>query len=389
MAKLNHPIVHPRVGKRRLLQGTVRPYRFKRQWLLLLFPAALALSWWGKTHPQWTEQVYALKIYKYISQLGSTLSGWVPFSLAELCIIGLILLAVYLVIRLIRSLHSTQRKKSVEVVSFLSTIGAVASVLYLFFVLNCGLNYNRSSFTDYSGLTVRPSSVQELEALCAELVEQVNILRPAMQEDASGVTALPQSSFQTAQKAKEAFDALSQNYPVLEGSYAQPKPVLFSYLMSYTQITGFFFPFTFEANVNILAPDYTIPATMCHELAHLRGFMREDEANFIGYLACMASDQLELQYSGTMLALLHSMNSLYTEDYEAFLALYQQYDAGVRRDFDYNNWYWQQFEGPVAEVSDAINDTYLKINHQSDGVKSYGRMVDLLLADYRQRHGLS
>ena len=90
-----------------------------------------------------------------------------------------------------------------------------------------------------------------------------------------------------------------------------------------------------------------------------------------------------------MLALLHSMNSLYAEDYEAFLTLYQQYDAGVRRDFDYNNWYWQQFEGPVAEVSDAINDTYLKINHQSDGVKSYGRMVDLLLADYRQRHGLS
>ena len=90
-----------------------------------------------------------------------------------------------------------------------------------------------------------------------------------------------------------------------------------------------------------------------------------------------------------MLALVHSMNSLYGADFETFCELNALYDPGVSRDFAYNNWYWQQFEGTVAEVSDKINDTYLKVNHQTDGVKSYGRMVDLLLADYRARHGLT
>ena len=120
------------------------------------------------------------------------------------------------------------------------------------------------------------------------------------------------------------------------------------------QITGIFTPYTFEANINIAAPDYNIPATMCHELAHSRGFMREDEANFIGYLACRESDSAEFQYSGTMLALVHSINRLYDADYDAFLEVNALMSEGVRLDFADNNAYWARYEGPVAEVSTAV-----------------------------------
>ena len=61
---------------------------------------------------------------------------------------------------------------------------------------------------------------------------------------------------------------------------------------------------------------------------------------------------------------------------------------GVQRDLAANNAYWDQFEGPIAQISSQVNDSYLKANQQEDGVKSYGKMVDLLLADYRQRHGI-
>ena len=158
--------------------------------------------------------------------------------------------------------------------------------------------------------------------------------------------------------------------------------------MSMAQITGEFTLLTFEANINTLAPDYSVPATMCHELAHTRGFMREDEANFIGYLACRKSDSSEFRYSGVMLALVHAENRLYAADRELFFQVDALLSDGVRRDFAANNAYWARFEGPVAEVSTAVNNTYLRANNQSDGVKSYGRMVDLLLADYRQRHGM-
>lgn len=60
--------------------------------------------------------------------------------------------------------------------------------------------------------------------------------------------------------------------------------------------------------------DVLIPVTMCHELSHLSGYMREDEANFIAFLACLQSDDPEFRYSGVYLASVHAMNALLTVD---------------------------------------------------------------------------
>ena len=83
---------------------------------------------------------------------------------------------------------------------------------------------------------------------------------------------------------------LGQSYPQLEGYYPYPKPLINSRLLSVQQLCGIYSPFTIEANYNREMPYYNIPHTICHELSHLKGFMREDEANFIGYLACIGSD---------------------------------------------------------------------------------------------------
>jgi hypothetical protein len=122
---------------------------------------------------------------------------------------------------------------------------------------------------------------------------------------------------------------------------------------------------------------------MLHELVHLRGFMREDEANFIAYLASIKSGYDDFCYSGTMTALTYSMNALYSADYDEFVRLYNLYSEDVIKDMEFSRNYWKQFDTKVSEVADKINDTYLKANNQQDGVRSYGRMVDLLLAYYR------
>ena len=66
--------------------------------------------------------------------------------------------------------------------------------------------------------------------------------------------------------------------------------------------TGIYIPYTFESNINVDVPAFSIPAIMCHELTHFRGFMRENEANFLGYLACMESPRDDFRYSGAMMA---------------------------------------------------------------------------------------
>ena len=114
--------------------------------------------------------------------------------------------------------------------------------------------------------------------------------------------------------------------------------------------------------------------------------MREDEANYLAYLACMVSEDPLVRYSGTMLALIYAGNALAGQDMELYGELWSMYHPGMVRDFADNSAYWDQYEDTViSETADKVNDVYLKANEQEDGVKSYGRVVDLLLAEYRKR----
>jgi hypothetical protein len=87
-----------------------------------------------------------------------------------------------------------------------------------------------------------------------------------------------------------------------------------------------------------------------------------------------------MQYSGTLLALVTATNALYGYAPDDCRQITDTYNAGVRRDLNNYSDYWDQFKGPVAEASTTVNNNYLKSNKQADGVNSYGRMVDLLLA---------
>ena len=156
--------------------------------------------------------------------------------------------------------------------------------------------------------------------------------------------------------------------------------------MSYEFITGVY-SFTIEANYNNDVPDYVKADTICHELSHLRGFMREDEAGFIAYLACIHSGNVNLKYSGILNALSYVLNSVYSNCGAAvYTELYKSMDIQLMRDYLYDSRYWDKYRTPVAEVADAVNNAYLVANAQTDGVKSYGRMVDLLLAYYISQH---
>ena len=68
---------------------------------------------------------------------------------------------------------------------------------------------------------------------------------------------------------------------------------------------------------------------------------------------------------------------------DAYIELHKKLPPQSVVDLAYNNAYWDHFDGKVAEASSRVNDTYLKMQNQTDGVKSYGRMVDLMLAYYR------
>jgi hypothetical protein len=154
--------------------------------------------------------------------------------------------------------------------------------------------------------------------------------------------------------------------------------------MSYTHITGVYTFFTGEANINVNFPDYTIPFTAAHELAHQRGIAREDEANFVAFLVCAASDDPYIRYSGYLNLYEYVASALYSADRRLYTDSYTALPAAVRAErAAYIKFFEKYRENVAANVSESVNNAYLQSQGNTAGTKSYGLVVDLAVAYYR------
>jgi|AGTN01.1.fsa_nt_gi hypothetical protein len=359
------------------------PY-LKLLWLLPgpVFYALFRLSFlW----PEFTENVYSRSIFRVINQGLSTATGILPFSLGELLLYAAIAaLAVYVALMAVRCILAGKDWWRVLLRRVIA-LGCAASMLYALFIGLWGFNYAREPLGETLGLDTSPATTQELTATCEALVARANELRGQVSENGYGVFAPEESRDDILRSTETLYNSAAQatGNRFLGGSYGRAKPVLYSVGLSWAHITGIYFPYTGESNVNTDIPDLLFAATCLHETAHQRGFSREDEANFLAYYVSRFSGDAGDAYSGTMLALIHSMNQLYDTDSDRYFELRAAYSDGMDRDVAAYSEYWQQFESPVSETAETVNNTFLKANMQQDGVKSYGRMVDLLIGLWR------
>lgn len=356
----------------------------KRLLLLLLFPFSMLLFHFTSYTPGFIENIYSKGINKLLIEFLSLITGFVPFSLAEIFLILLsIAIPIYLIFMTIRILKQ-QNHKLKAFLYLVINISIAVSLTYFILTTAWSLNYNRFPFSKIAKLDITPASVDELAGLCDKLIVDANNYRSKVLEDPKGLMTIPKGYAEVFQNADKGFKIAATSLPVFRGTYGKPKAVIFSKGMSYSGIIGLYCPFTGEANIDVAIPAFSIPSTTCHEMAHQHGFAREDEANYISWLTCNANPDSCFKYSGTMLALINSMNALYSHNKEKYFALNKKLSAGVVRDLNANNLYWKKHKGPVEKVTTSLNDAYLKANRQEDGVYSYGRMVDLLLAEYRK-----
>lgn len=268
----------------------------------------------------------------------------------------------------------------------------VLLAVFVLMTLNCTILYHATPFSEKYFATEKSTyTLQDLTALRNMLVEKCNELSGQMQRTEEGEIIYEGNM---GKKAISDMQALGETYDVLQGFYPMPKPLYFSDFVSQQYMLGYYFPFSMEANYNKVAYVTNLPVTMCHELAHLKGYIQEDEANFIGFLACISSDDLLFQYSGYLSVLNYVNNDFYEavgEDYERYMAEVQ-IDRQVYEDAVFvrkEDWDRIEKEAVVdTEVVDAVStgfvETSLKLNGVDDGMVAYSRVVGLLLQWYCQ-----
>lgn len=352
---------------------------------LCLLPALLAviLYWVLPYAPQLTEYGFARGIFRVISVPLGGLIAVLPLSLTEILAVAALPLVVFLLILFIRRMRRTgnRRKTAARAVK---AVGWVLSGALLLYMVMHGANFYRLSVPELMGLDTAYQSPEYLQQVCKDLAQKASAEREQLAEDADGCMQLSQSMDETLRLANDGYTRLDDTYPFLWGGVWRAKPVQLSHWWSYTGITGMYFPMLAEANVNIDVPHSSIPATAAHELAHTRGFAREDECNFWGYLTSIHSESADYRYSGYLLAYIYCSNALYDYDKDLWSEARAACSDGMKRDLAEGNRYWKQFEGKVQDISTNVNNSFIQAQGVEDGVFSYSRVVQLIVGYYLQ-----
>ncbi len=355
-------------------------------WLLLLV-AGLALR---LTAPRFAvvRDAYAGTFYPLLARGLGALTGWVPFSLAEMgalvLAIGVLSSATSAVWHLVTGQRGLRNVAARGVVNLL----ALAGFGYGGTMLLWGGNYFRTPFAAEMLYDASPASALELRDLGRELVEAANETRGEVLEEA-GVMRLGDPPAHALGRARLGFERAAQSYEPLTRGYAgrAKRSFLSSTGLAYLGLSGVFVPFTGEPTVNGLIPDASLPFTACHEIAHQMGYAREDEASFVGFLACKRHPDPDYRYSGYLAAARYVLAALREVSPEEHSALLERFRPEVRRDLAALRAFWERYESPVEEIGTRVNDLYLKAQGQATGTRSYGEMVDLLVAHRRASRG--
>lgn len=286
---------------------------------------------------------------------------------------------------------------------------AVLAVAYVM-TLNCFILYHATGFSEKymvkeSGAMVADMSAtavvevdtqtknvytrKNLATLRDYLVEQCNTLAAGIERDEKG-TAL--YSGDLIAESVKAMQAMGGEYDRLSGYYVTPKYLKCSGFFSQQYIMGYYFPFSMEANINSVMYITNVAPTVCHELAHTKGFIYENDANMIGYLACINSDDTFLQYCG-YLSVLNYVNNDFYQSIDKNKAAYKKHVRISDMVADDNVFLtredWEEVEkravvktSTVKKASSAFLNTNLKVNGVEEGIQQYNQVVNLLLDYY-------
>lgn len=261
----------------------------------------------------------------------------------------------------------------------LTAVCAVLTV-YAGFSLLWGVNYYAESFQQQSGVYARESTPEELAQVTEYFARQLADCAGQVRRDENGLFA--ESREDIFAHSVEVFDGIYDEFPCLVMEDHVPKGVRFSTALSSMDFTGFYFPFTGEANLNIDSPACYLPSTIAHEMAHQRGIASEQECNFIAIAASTTAQSPAYRYSGWLMGFTYLSNALYRADQEAWKQVRMLLPDTVVADLRDNSAYWAEFEGPVNDAAQKVYDSFLKSSGESRGTQSYGTVVDMLMAYY-------
>jgi len=360
-------------------------------WLKWIIPLLLIITLEiASSSPMWIEKNYSTSAYIIISSCLRSLFGWINFSIGD---IFYVLLTAFLIWKFILSIIAFFKhtwswklftKRGFKFIYVLLWI-------YIGFNFLWGLNYSRAGIAYQLQLSKEEYCKEDVVALTNELIEKMNECRRQIKD-----SSLPIESFdKICKEAGRSYQTVSHQLNFLAYSHPSVKKSIFSSMGNYFGFTGYYNPFSGEAQVRNDIPGILIPYITCHEMAHQIGYASESEANFVGYLAASSSQDVYFKYS-VYLDLFSYAQSEEIKQYlidrdlkglkELLISNKKNTDSLVRKDRKEIREFFFQRANKISPMVSNMYDQYLKLNKQLAGIDSYNEVIGWLLS-YQRKYG--
>ncbi len=336
---------------------------------------------------------YVQKIYPVISTPFIFLSGLCNFSVGEVMIAAAVIVVLIGIPTLI--VFAIVKRKNKPLVNRVSKRVLRVCLWVLAYIMaaetfNCFIMYQCTTFSSRYFPETEHSEELLIETI-GDVSKRLAELYDNFERGEDSYIVLDESYIES---CKTAMHDISGQYSQLSGYYPNPKKIRASFFMSQQGIVGLYMPFAFEATYNTDTQDISKPSTICHELAHLKGVIQEDEASFVAMVACFNSDDAAVRYSGYLDAfyyLYSDASELFGTEYEE--SLLEAISCVPSEVWDYDLYsfkanYWEENKDKeiiptetVEAVSDALTNANLVFNEVEEGILIYYRVTELLM-DY-------
>lgn len=333
-------------------------------WLILFALASLLASLGGVFPENLVERYYSKSVYPFLSSIMNRLADAVDFALIDAFLVVLSILICWLFYR---------RK--------FMNLAKVVAAAYLFFFWTWGLNYHRSpvvSKVDFDNTRVNEENLGRLTSFVAMQLNELYAHRETAIYDREELSI--HVADRVAQVVQE-LDGISwrANGRVKSSWILEP-------LLKAAGVDGMFNPFGHEPLVLSDVLEFDQPMIVAHEMAHVRGYSDEGDANFVALMACVNDNDPLVRYSGWLTMYL----------YLSWQNAGSMLDEGPRRDlaalFDRRlvnriNW--------ISWLHGRVFDFFLRANQVKSGIRSYSQIVHLALgtelswARFAERSGQS
>ncbi|WP_166521886.1 DUF3810 domain-containing protein [Flagellimonas ochracea] len=345
----------------------------------LALPVQIVLVKWVGAYPDFVEQYYSNGLYPVISEALRMLLGWIPFSMGDIFYLVLFILVVRSILK-----HRKSIKK--RPLFFLKDIAVFLSMAFFAFHFLWGMNYYRQPIGEKLGIA-REYELTELIGYTKYLAKKTNNYQQQIAGDTSSAIKIPYSRREIFNKTKKGYESFKEKYPAFEYKKPSLKASLFSLPLTYMGYGGYLNPFTNEAQVNALTPMFRLPMVSGHEVGHQLGYGAEGATNFIGFLVTEHNEDPYFKYAAYHHALGYCLSDLARKDEDSSKEIFESLNPGVKKNFTELKEFWENYQNPLEPVFKFVFNTFLKVNNQNEGIRSYHAVVGYMI-NYQKKYSV-